>query len=95
MTIHQSKGLEFKNVIIPFELSLENNITKNDLQWMYSDFGYLPIYYSKGLKDSKFSQQYYEELITRYYDNLNVEYVALTRAKEKMFLFCKKNQKSE
>lgn len=95
MTIHQSKGLEFKNVIIPFELSLENNITKNDLQWMYSDFGYLPIYYSKGLKNSKFSQQYYEELITRYYDNLNVEYVALTRAKEKMFLFCKKNQKSE
>lgn len=87
MTIHQSKGLEFKNVIIPFELSLADNIGKNDLQWFDSAFGHLPIYYSKNLKDTDFFHQYYEELITRYYDNFNVLYVALTRAKEKMFLF--------
>ncbi|MDR2401948.1 MAG: UvrD-helicase domain-containing protein [Cytophagales bacterium] len=91
MTIHQSKGLEFKNVIIPFELSLDDNISKNDLQWFESEFGFLPTYYSKNLKDSKFFHQYYKEFITRYYDNLNVMYVALTRAKEKMFLFSKKN----
>ena len=91
MTIHQSKGLEFKNVIIPFELSLDDNISKNDLQWFESEYGFLPIYYSKNLKDSKFFHQYYEELITRYYDNLNVVYVALTRAKEKMILFHQKD----
>jgi ATP-dependent exoDNAse (exonuclease V) beta subunit len=93
MTIHQSKGLEFKNVILPFELSLDDNISKNDLQWLDSDFGHLPIYFSKNLKDSNFFHQYYKELITRYYDNFNVLYVALTRAKERMILFLTKQNR--
>ncbi len=93
MTIHQSKGLEFKNVILPYELSLEDNISKNDLQWLESEFGFLPIYFSKHLKDSDFFYQYYQEVITRYYDNFNVLYVALTRAKERMILFFDKTKK--
>lgn len=92
MTIHKSKGLEFPVVIIPFA---EEDYEKKpkDKVWLQADenqFG-LP----KILVDNtkaitsfgeaallKYNQQKQEELL----DNVNILYVALTRAEEQLYV---------
>ena len=95
MTIHKSKGLEFKALIIPFcdwKLDLEAN--KNNIIWCSTDkqpfdkAGILPLKYTKSLADSFFARDYYQEKIRAYIDNLNLLYVALTRAENYLIINC-------
>ncbi len=95
MTIHKSKGLEFKALLIPFcdwRLDLEAN--KNNIIWCATDkqpfdkAGILPLKYSKSLAESFFARDYYQEKIRAYIDNLNLLYVALTRAENYLILNC-------
>jgi ATP-dependent exoDNAse (exonuclease V) beta subunit len=92
MTIHKSKGLEFPVVIIPFADEDYSRSPKNKL-WINTDeddFGL-----SKVLIDNSkavegfgenaklgYDQKYQEELL----DNINVLYVALTRAEEQLYI---------
>jgi ATP-dependent exoDNAse (exonuclease V) beta subunit len=86
MTIHQSKGLEFKNVIIPFELHFDEKLNHSDLDW-YTYEGYdIPIHYNKNIINTEFTEFYYSEHMMRCYDNLNTIYVAYTRAIDHMIL---------
>jgi ATP-dependent exoDNAse (exonuclease V) beta subunit len=95
MTIHKSKGLEFKALIIPFcDWKLDLEATKNNIIWCTTDkqpfdkSGILPLKYSKSLADSFFARDYYLEKIRAYIDNLNLLYVALTRAEKYLILNC-------
>ena len=87
LSVHKSKGLQFKYVLIPFcSWNLDHEQFREPLLWVKSDktpfqqAGYLPIKYSSKLKESYFSSFYEEELIRTYLDNLNLLYVASTRA---------------
>ena len=46
-----------------------------------------PLNYSSRLKDSYFSEEYHEERVKSYVDNLNLLYVALTRAADELYVF--------
>ncbi|HEY9489400.1 MAG TPA: 3'-5' exonuclease, partial [Chryseosolibacter sp.] len=87
LTIHKSKGLQFKYVIIPFcswSLDHENwqapNLWVRSSEGPFAEAGYLPVKYAKNLEDTFFADYYAEERTKTYLDNLNLLYVAFTRA---------------
>jgi ATP-dependent exoDNAse (exonuclease V) beta subunit len=97
MTIHKSKGLEFPVVIFPFAEEDYNRKPKSKL-WLNAEeqtFG-LPkvlIDNSKAIEgfgdeaSEVYNQKKQEELL----DNINVLYVALTRAEEQLFIISSMN----
>jgi ATP-dependent exoDNAse (exonuclease V) beta subunit len=92
MTIHKSKGLEFPVVIMPFAEEDYNRKPKDKL-WLdteESDFGLPKVLidnssavegFGENAK-SVYDQKKQEELL----DNINVLYVALTRAEEQLYV---------
>lgn len=93
LTIHKSKGLQFKYVIIPFCCwSLDHEQWQAPNLWVTSSHppfdgaGYLPVKYSKNLEDTFFAPFYEEERMKVFLDNLNLLYVALTRAEVGLFV---------
>lgn len=98
MTIHQSKGLEFKIVILPFIYwNIINN--KNSGNWIYIDFfdkfDYYYVNMNKNMLNINITKKIYENYLDRsHFDNLNLLYVATTRATEKMFIFSIANKLS-
>lgn len=87
LTIHKSKGLQFKYVIIPFcswSLDHENwqapNLWVKSPESPFKSAGYLPVKYSKTIEETFFSEFYSEEKTKTFLDNLNLLYVAFTRA---------------
>lgn len=84
MTIHKAKGLEFPVVILPYPNWKLDDAKKSKI-WVetpvdLSDIPYLPIEIKKDLEKSSFKDEYNKEISQIYIDNLNILYVALTRA---------------
>lgn len=83
-SIHKSKGLEFKAVLLPFNNPSQSH--NDDILWCrtqlepYCKFSPIPVSYSSALASTLFSKDYYKEQFMRHVDNLNVLYVAFTRA---------------
>lgn len=93
MTIHKSKGLEFPIVIFPCDLDIYKQV--NPKIWMdalpegtYDDFEELMISYNKDLRilSERGSEIYQREREQLELDNLNLLYVALTRAEEQLYI---------
>ncbi|MCU0373912.1 MAG: UvrD-helicase domain-containing protein [Chitinophagaceae bacterium] len=94
VTIHRSKGLDFRVVLLPFcNWSLPPDAKKNITLWpdmSATDFRQLPVLpvrYSSNLKNSHLAYSYFEEMVSSYLDNLNLLYVALTRVRQYMVLW--------
>lgn len=99
MTVHKSKGLEFRAVIVPFvnwKLNIYSGGLIRKLLWVDSNaagferFNSLPVEYSKNLSDTVFAQGHFEEMLLNYMDMINTLYVATTRAKDYLCLVCPK-----
>jgi ATP-dependent helicase/nuclease subunit A len=95
MTIHKSKGLEFPIVIMPFtEWDMEPNT--NDVLWVkpdhqpYESVSYLPVRTSQSLLNTYFDEEFAEERLMSYLDNLNLLYVAFTRPEFRLYVLTKK-----
>jgi ATP-dependent exoDNAse (exonuclease V) beta subunit len=93
VTIHKSKGLEFRSVIVPFcDWDIDHNPTQNNILWCetnvnpFNELELIPLHYSKSLINTHFKREYYEEKIQAFVDNLNLLYVAFTRAKQFLFV---------
>ncbi len=92
VTIHKSKGLEFPAVLIPY-CNWAIDQKANTILWAKpssDEFEYLPVYpinYGKNLKRSYFAEAYYDELFKSYIDNLNLLYVAFTRAVDTLIVY--------
>jgi ATP-dependent helicase/nuclease subunit A len=102
LTIHKSKGLEFKVVILPFlSWSMDHIPSKQPFLWVkpstapFSDIGVVPVKYSSELTKTLFAGDYAEEKHSVYTDNLNLLYVAFTRAKDAIYGFSVDNPKSD
>jgi ATP-dependent helicase/nuclease subunit A len=87
LTVHKSKGLQFKYVIIPFcAWYMDHEPFKAPNLWVASNespfdtAGFIPVRYQQSLKQTFFAEQYNEERTRSYLDNLNLLYVAFTRA---------------
>lgn len=96
MTIHKAKGLEKPIVLYPI-------LTKRDIQdsiWVHiPQEEQLPLPSSLIRPSQKehtlFDQEYQVELQKSDMDRINVLYVALTRPKEKLLVYCQSNKKDE
>lgn len=93
LTIHKSKGLQFKFVIIPFcSWGLDHDNWQSPNLWVridkqpFSDAGFIPVKYTGLLDRTHFDTAYHEEKTRSYLDNLNLLYVALTRAESGMIV---------
>ncbi len=102
LTIHKSKGLEFKVVILPFiSWNLDHMSFKQPFLWVrpetppFNDIGVVPVKYSSELNNTWFASSYAEEKHSAYVDNINLLYVALTRAKEVIYGFSVDNPPTE
>ncbi|MES2387401.1 MAG: UvrD-helicase domain-containing protein [Bacteroidota bacterium] len=93
LTIHKSKGLEFKAVIIPFCSWLINvDAKKANVLWAQTNtepfniLSRVPVKYSGRLVKTIFSAEHASETAQAYMDNLNLLYVATTRAVEALII---------
>ncbi|MBN2662103.1 MAG: UvrD-helicase domain-containing protein [Bacteroidales bacterium] len=97
MTVHKSKGLAFGVVIMPY-IDWNLNPKASTVLWAnttntpFNQFPFLPINYNSDLSKSNFQQNYIEETIYSYMDNLNMLYVSFTRAKERIYAFAKSSK---
>lgn len=105
MTIHKSKGLDFKVVIVPFcNWNLDASTYSAPLLWCetdvepFNELPLMPVKYGASLKETIFQNEYFDEQMHQYVDNLNLAYVAFTRARNEMYCFCEmpvQNKKGE
>lgn len=104
MTIHKSKGLEFKCVIIPHaDWSLD--VTKPSTIWVRPKLPdnveisgmppYLPIGMNNALKDTLYNDDYEQEFDRIVVDQLNKTYVAFTRAVNELYIYAQSTKKAE
>ncbi|MFT3738983.1 MAG: UvrD-helicase domain-containing protein [Breznakibacter sp.] len=88
MTVHKSKGLEFKHVVMPFLNWEMSHARHTSYLWCHDPFNqldYIPVKFEKGMLESSFANDYLNELLHQYVDNLNLLYVAFTRAKQSIW----------
>ncbi len=97
LTIHKSKGLGFGAVIMPFvDWEVDHNPNHTTIIWCrpkmspFDELSVVPLRYSSGLKNTIFREDYLEEKLFAYIDNLNLLYVAFTRAKHRIIAFAPK-----
>lgn len=94
LTIHKSKGLEYDNVIMPFcdwQLEKGNTIWCTPTEAPYCELPLVPIdFNAKTMKQSIYEQDYHHEHLQNVVDNLNLLYVAFTRASHNLFVFGKR-----
>jgi ATP-dependent helicase/nuclease subunit A len=93
ISIHKSKGLQFRVVILPF-LTWQLSHDKNPTIWTkpetapFNKLGLVPVKFRKSLLNSHFAEAYNEEKFSSIVDNLNLIYVAFTRAVDCLIGFC-------
>ena len=101
ITIHKSKGLEYDNVLIPFchwglEKTVGNTIwcPGDNKEKPYGELPLIPIDFSKKMIGTVFEDDYKEEHLQNTVDNMNLLYVAFTRAGKNLFITGKKASKT-
>lgn len=94
MTIHKSKGLGFDVVIVPFmDWKLESTGLQAPVLWCepneapFDQLSFVPLQYSPSLANTIFREEFLEEKLLSYIDNINLIYVAFTRAKKRILAF--------
>lgn len=91
LTIHKAKGLEFKAVILPYCTWNFYNGNKKRIIWCkpskspFNRLDLVPVNFSKDMKKTIFTGDYYTEKLKIYIDNLNLLYVAFTRARNALY----------
>lgn len=89
ITIHKSKGLSYKVVIIPeINWDLRNSNHAPILWEQMPGSIYVPLQYKAELAKTIFKERYFDELLLEYIDNLNDLYVAFTRAEDVLIGYC-------
>ena len=89
LTIHKSKGLAFDMVIVPYadwKLKSDKGLLWCDWKMESSELEVLPVEIQSSLAETVFAYEYFEEMLMSRMDALNLLYVALTRAKQGIFL---------
>lgn len=89
ITIHKSKGLEFDHVVMPFaDWQLEQQgytIWTSPQEPPYNALGAMPVdFYRNQLVGSVYEDDYQKEHMQNIVDNLNLLYVAFTRARRSL-----------
>lgn len=99
ISIHKSKGLEFDHVIIPYcdwtlEKYSDNIIWCKPDEAPFNDLPIAPIDYSPKMMGSIYEKEYLHEHLQNTVDNLNLLYVAFTRAAKSLYVVGKRGAKN-
>ncbi len=92
LTIHKAKGLEFGVVILPFfDWTLDHDTSFDNMIWVHDEHitqqqSLLPLKYTAALQSTHFAMDYLAEQSNAYLDNLNLIYVATTRAERILWI---------
>lgn len=94
-TVHKSKGLQYPVVIFPSK-RYSDRLTKDRFWFDYDDEAMkipsIPVDYNDKLKGTLFEEKYQEERNLTAIDNLNIIYVAHTRAIEGLYIITGKKE---
>lgn len=100
LTVHKSKGLGFKVVIIPFcDWEIDHKPSKPVILWCHPEkkpfnrLHLVPVRYNQALGNTIFAEDYFKERLHAFIDNQNTLYVAFTRAKEELLVFSPRPKK--
>lgn len=97
LTIHKSKGLEYRHVIIPFcdwQLEMGGMLWCKPATEPFNELPVIPLDYSKkSLTNTIYEPYYWEEHLQNLVDNINLLYVAFTRAKDGLYITTQAGQK--
>ncbi|MEG2755971.1 MAG: 3'-5' exonuclease, partial [Mucinivorans sp.] len=90
-TIHRSKGLEYPCVVIPFaDWSLlpatGSVLWSESMVSPFLVFNPIPLSFKKDIATSVYAESYLREVVYSHIDNVNMLYVALTRARGELYL---------
>lgn len=103
LSIHKSKGLEYHTVLIPYcDWAMENE-TNDHLIWCsssedqkelapFNELDLVPVNYSKAMSESIYKDSFLEERLQLWVDNLNLLYVAFTRAGKNLIVWAKEGK---
>lgn len=94
ISIHKSKGLEFDNVIIPWcdwKLEMTDTLWCESSEAPFNELPLIPVDYSTRLAESIYHDDFAREHLQTCVDNLNLLYVAFTRAKSNLFVIGRRN----
>ena len=101
LTIHKSKGLEFHTVIVPYcnwnVIEYQSGF-RDERIWVdpqtapFNAIPLLPVGFSQKLNKSEFNAEYRQEAGLQTVDNLNLLYVALTRAESNLIVLSSKTK---
>ncbi len=92
LTLHKSKGLEFNAVLLPFADWRVVEYSSKDILWCEPDkepfnkAPLVPVNFTRKLNRTIFADDYYRELFNVLVDNLNLVYVAFTRAESVLWV---------
>lgn len=103
MTVHKSKGLEAQTLFVPFcNWESEVKPSKEPKVWcsamLPGENGEeiaLPVQYGLDMKQSDYQEKFEDERHNLRVDNLNLLYVALTRARDNLYVFTDCDKKME
>ena len=99
-SIHNSKGLEFHTVLVPFCNWQMENERPGQTVWCtpptepYSHIDLLPIKYGAEMNQSTYHNTFLKERLELWVDNLNILYVAFTRATANLIVMGRRKEKS-
>lgn len=101
LTIHKSKGLEYQHVIVPFcDWELEKH-SSSSILWCVPPADTAPMnrlpaipisYVEKNMSGTVYEPDYWHEHMQNMVDNLNMLYVAFTRAVSNLFVIGRKRK---
>ena len=100
LSIHKSKGLEYPYVIIPFcdwqlEKQSDNILWCKPSEEPFSDLPIAPVDYSqRQMMGTIYEHDYLQEHLQNTVDNLNLLYVAFTRACKGLYVLGRRNAKN-
>ena len=98
-SIHNSKGLEFHTVLIPFCNWQMENERQGETVWCtppeepYNHMNLLPIKYGAEMDNSTYHDTYLKEQLELWVDNLNILYVGFTRATANLIVMGRRQEK--
>jgi hypothetical protein len=91
-----------KVVVIPFlQIELDHSSKIRNIIWCepkiepFNQVPFIPVVYGTNLQNTIFSKEYLEEKQKAFIDNLNIAYVAFTRAKQELMVFSKLRKKGD